>query len=271
MNTRSRTHRIRRASGLAAGVAAASILAAPAADAQSESSAEPEAVGAVAVCAVCHGPEGGGRNRLAAPRIGGLADWYVERQLMNFRRGIRGGKPEDIYGTQMHAIALTLEGPAVIADVADHISSLTPEWPEQTVSGDAERGEQLYSVCTACHGEQGRGDEQLNTPSLVGMSDWYLLRQLQYFSNGTRGTHPQDKFGAQMVPIMAMFEGRQDLVDLVAYINTFSDAPASRSSASAGSGSGADSGSEDGSSSEDGAGSDDGSRSRADSGDESSD
>lgn len=206
---------------------AALALAAGAAEAQDET--EPEAVGAVAACAVCHGPEGGGRNRLAAPRIGGLEAWYVERQLENFRRGIRGGSPEDIYGSQMHAVALMLDSSDVIADVAEHIASLTPDWPEQTVSGDAERGEQLYSVCTACHGEEGRGGEELNTPSLVGMSDWYVLRQLQYFMDGTRGTHPADTYGAQMAPIMDMFDSREDLVDLVAYINTFSEAPAERS------------------------------------------
>lgn len=212
---------------------AALALAGGAAEAQqAPDAAAPEAVGAVAVCAVCHGPEGGGQSRLAAPRIGGLPAWYVERQLENFRRGIRGGAEQDIYGTQMHAIALMLDGgDRVIPDVAEHISSLSPDWPEQTVPGDAERGEDLYTVCAACHGEQGRGSQQLNTPTLVGMSDWYLLRQLQYFKNGVRGAHPEDTFGAQMVPIMDMFEGRQDLVDLVAYINTFSAAPAPESSA----------------------------------------
>lgn len=212
-----RAQRSRRAGWLAAALA----LGAGAAGAQQDDSAEPEAVGAVAVCAVCHGPEGGGDQRLAAPRIGGLPAWYVERQLEYFRRGIRGGSSEDVYGTQMHAIALTLEGDDVIADVAEHIASLEPEWPEQTVSGDAERGEQLYGVCTACHGEDGTGSEELNTPTLVGMSDWYLLRQLRNFNNGVRGSAPGDDFGAQMVPIMAMFDSRQDLVDLVAYINTF--------------------------------------------------
>ncbi len=125
----------------------------------------------------------------------------------------------------MHAVALMLEGPDVIADVADHIASLEPDWPEETIHGDAERGEQLYSVCTACHGEEGRGSEELNTPSLVGMSDWYLLRQLQYFKDGIRGGVPADTFGRQMAPIMQMFESRQDLVDLVAYINTFPQPP----------------------------------------------
>lgn len=195
-------------------------------EAQDDTAAAPEAVGAVAACAVCHGPEGGGRSRLEAPRIGGLPAWYLERQLENFAQGIRGGSEEDVYGSQMHAIALMLDGEQVIADLAEHFASLSPEWPEQTVSGDAERGEQLYSVCAACHGEQGRGGEQLNTPTMVGMSDWYLLRQLEYFNNGVRGSHPDDTFGAQMVPIMAMFDDREDLVDIVAYINTFSEAGA---------------------------------------------
>lgn len=180
----------------------------------------PEAVGAVAVCAVCHGEEGQGNAALDAPRIGGLEAWYVERQLEHFRQGIRGGSDEDPYGTQMRAIALTLEGADAIQGLAEYFTDLSPPAPESTVNGDVDRGRELYMVCAACHGENGEGGRQLNTPSLVDMPDWYVLRQLEYFREGIRGSHPEDMFGMQMVPIMQTLSGEQDLVDLTAFIDT---------------------------------------------------
>lgn len=53
------------------------------------------------VCAQCHGARGEGREAMGAPRIAGLEDWYVLRQLQNFRQRIRGDHLKDPYGIQM--------------------------------------------------------------------------------------------------------------------------------------------------------------------------
>lgn len=74
----------------------------------------PEAVAAVPVCATCHGAEGEGDPVLNAPRIGGMEEWYLARQLKYFKQGIRAETHADVYGTQMRAMALTLENDAVI-------------------------------------------------------------------------------------------------------------------------------------------------------------
>lgn len=222
-----------RPTGTALRLYAAALLLAPlAALGQSESGAaaaldpgegepiDPEAVGAVAACAVCHGVDGEGNPQLSAPRIGGMAEWYTARQLRHFRQGVRGGTDEDEYGRQMHAIALTLPSMEAADDLALYFSGLSPPPAPPTLSGDIERGEELYTVCTACHGEDGRGSQALNTPSMVEQYDWYLVRQLEYFKNGLRGTHPDDVYGRQMVPIMQTLPDRQAIVDVVAYINT---------------------------------------------------
>jgi cytochrome c oxidase subunit 2 len=180
----------------------------------------PEAAGAVAACTVCHGTDGEGNERLNAPRIGGLADWYVTRQLRHFRQGIRGATDEDIYGSQMRAITLMLGSEEAVDGLGRYMASLSPPPAPETVSGDAARGEQLYTVCTACHGEDGLGSKELNTPSLIGQHDWYLVRQLEYYKNGLRGAHKSDTYGMQMVPIMQTLQDRQAILDVVAYINT---------------------------------------------------
>lgn len=180
----------------------------------------PEAIGAVVSCAICHGAEGEGNARLGAPRVGGMADWYLARQLRNFRSGIRGYNEDDIYGTQMRAMALAVENVEVLDELARYLASLSPPEAPKTVEGDVEHGRQLYAVCTACHGADGLGNKELNAPALKGQHDWYLLRQLNNYREGRRGTNADDVYGAQMIPIMNSLAGEQDVIDVVAYINT---------------------------------------------------
>ena len=40
-------------------------------------------------------------GRTNAPRLAGMSDWYLARQLENFRQGIRGTHPQDFHGAQM--------------------------------------------------------------------------------------------------------------------------------------------------------------------------
>ena len=59
-----------------------------------------------AVCMACHGADGMGNKVLNAPKIAGQESWYLERQLKNFKAGIRGADPKDKYGMQMRPMAL---------------------------------------------------------------------------------------------------------------------------------------------------------------------
>jgi cytochrome c oxidase subunit 2 len=75
-------------------------------------------------CAACHGPDGEGRWTTNAPRLKGMSDWYLARQLENFKARIRGGHPEDIYGDQMFMMASTLKDQQAINDVIAYIDTL---------------------------------------------------------------------------------------------------------------------------------------------------
>ncbi|HEY7672653.1 MAG TPA: c-type cytochrome, partial [Gammaproteobacteria bacterium] len=75
-------------------------------------------------CAVCHGREGQGRWGTNAPRLAGMSDWYLVRQLTNFRGRIRGGHDADIYGDQMHMLAASLKDEQAIGDVVAYINTL---------------------------------------------------------------------------------------------------------------------------------------------------
>ena len=52
------------------------------------------------------------------------------------------------------------------------------------------------------------------------MTDWYLVRQLQNFRDGIRGSHPEDAYGDQMRMMADIFANDQAINDVVAYLNT---------------------------------------------------
>ena len=60
------------------------------------------------VCAYCHGDEAQGVQAMNAPRMAGMSDWYLARQLENFKTDVRGAHPQDFYGYQMGLMASTL-------------------------------------------------------------------------------------------------------------------------------------------------------------------
>jgi len=175
---------------------------------------------AFAVCSTCHAQDAGGSQALNAPRTAGQFGWYLKRQLQGFKDGIRGTAPGDVYGAQMRPMAMTLVDEAAIDNVIAYIATLTAPAPPATVSGDAAVGKQLYATCAACHGAKGEGNTQLNAPRLADQDDWYLVRQLQNYKSGVRGSNPKDMYGAQMKPMAATLANDQAIDNVVAYIRS---------------------------------------------------
>jgi cytochrome c oxidase subunit 2 len=175
---------------------------------------------AYAPCLACHGANGEGNAVLNAPRLAGLESWYLERQLHNFRSGIRGANAGDTYGAQMVAFASLLDETAT-RNVAAYLDTLPEQQrPETTVAGDAERGRELYATCAGCHGADGQGVWTTQAPRLAAMADWYVVRQLNNFRQGIRGAHPQDFRGAQMALMARVPRDDRAVADLAAYIQT---------------------------------------------------
>lgn len=182
------------------------------------------------LCTQCHGTGGEGMPMALAPAIAGLEAWYVEAQLEKFQKGWRGGHPDDIAGMRMRPMSLWLDqvGTGTAAEdreaVAAYVASLPPADPEPTLEdGDAQRGQGLYAPCIACHGPQAKGNQQLNAPSLVHGSDWYLVHSIEKFKTGVRGWSAEDGT-AQVMRGMAMsLADEQAMKDVVAYIMSLRD------------------------------------------------
>lgn len=79
-----------------------------------------------ATCVACHGVDGAGNQAMmgAAP-LNRSSDWYLYRQVHNFREGVRGSRPGDQGGALMRPMILQLAGEQAIRDVVAYITTLS--------------------------------------------------------------------------------------------------------------------------------------------------
>lgn len=169
-------------------------------------------------CITCHGQSGEGNAQLNSPAIAGQFDWYLTRQINNFKNNIRGAHSNDVLGQQMAAIAKPLNNKEV-PELVQYIASLPS--PKTTPSeGDLKNGMSYYQgKCGACHGGTAEGNASLNAPKLTGLSANYLNKQMQSFINGIRGTEKEDKLGRQMA-MMAKITQEKELKDIIHFITS---------------------------------------------------
>jgi len=178
-----------------------------------------------AVCSACHGAQGEGNAALLAPSLANIEGWYLYRQMMNYKKGIRG-IARDTLGQQMKAVMAGMGDSIQMAHVAAYIESLSPVHFASTAAGDIKKGERIYqTICGSCHGAGAKGNELMNAPRLNGLEEWYLKRQIKNFQDSVRGSHPDDKLGAQMMAMAALLKNDKALNDVVAYIQSTSSSP----------------------------------------------
>jgi cytochrome c oxidase subunit II len=172
-------------------------------------------------CQSCHGDAGQGNRDKQAPALTNTDSWYLYRQLKNFSLGIRGYMPEDSLGVQMAAMAKVLKDTIAMKDVVAFIETLPEVSIKTELSGDIGKGERIYeTICGSCHGQNAKGNELMHAPRLNGLDDWYLQNQIKNFKSGLRGNHPDDAYGAPMVPMMALLKDDQSVADIISYIRS---------------------------------------------------
>lgn len=85
-----------------------------------------------------------------------------------------------------------------------------------SAQGDINAGKQKAAACAACHGADGNSSNP-EWPSLAGLGERYIVRQLQLFKNDQRQN-------ALMTP-MAKPLSEQDMADIAAYYSSLSIRP----------------------------------------------
>ena len=97
------------------------------------------------------------------------------------------------------AIALTLSAPPALAQ-------------------DVARGQQLFKLCSQCHGDDGGGNPESLAPAIGGLPAWFVTGQLQKFRAGGRGTHFDDISGMRMRPMSMWLRNDEDVANVAAYV-----------------------------------------------------
>jgi len=169
-------------------------------------------------CTVCHGSQLKGNQNIGAPRLSDLAPWYIERQLHNFKQGLRGAHADDTTGAEMRAMVANLSDKEIITIAAWVAQTQSPK-PLPSIEANVDLGHSLYQGCIACHGPEAQGNQMMGAPRLAGLNDWYLVIQLNHFLRGNRGTESGDVYGQQMKAASNMLSSEQDIANIAAYIN----------------------------------------------------
>lgn len=99
------------------------------------------------------------------------------------------------------------------------VAALTLSAGGALAAGNAERGRALYGVCATCHGANAEGMQEMNAPALAGREEWYLIRQLNNFKSGIRGSNPGDVYGLQMAPMAQVLADAQAIEDVAAFLS----------------------------------------------------
>jgi cytochrome c oxidase subunit 2 len=171
-------------------------------------------------CAACHGAGAQGNPALGAPALAGQGAGYLERQLNDFRSGLRGSGPKDSFGNQMRAASATLADGKAIAAVSAYLASLPPPVVKPAANANLRNGNNFYQgKCGACHGGRAEGIASMSTPRLSGLDAAYLTRQFHNFRQGTRGSSPKDRYGRQMAMMAGTLPKDSDLADVIAFIH----------------------------------------------------
>jgi cytochrome c oxidase subunit 2 len=80
------------------------------------------------------------------------------------------------------------------------------------------RGEQLFDLCSQCHGPEGGGMQLFLAPAIAGLDEWYVVSQLRVFRSGARGKNPNDVGGMRMHPMSLWLRSDADLEAVAAFV-----------------------------------------------------
>lgn len=146
--------------------------------------------GSIWSCASCHGDQGEGAG--ITPRLAGLSQDYLAKQLRDFATGAR-------LNESMHYAARELQQHDITELAAYYAGLPAPQLIIPSSGADLVRGRMLFEkgdwkldvpACASCHGDQGQGVGAA-FPPLASQQPEYLFGQLSAWRGGHRHNSPQ--------------------------------------------------------------------------------
>ena len=153
-------------------------------------------------CAGCEFGEGSIDGEY--PRLAGLDEEYLARQLRQFKSRERLNIPMLPYATErelpeedvrlisayLSRIDLPTRLPPIVEEEFDALARLEASGRVVNIArypGNTEKGRHFYKKeCAGCHGDRGQGDAGRRIPQLAGQYSIYISRQINNFRNGER-------------------------------------------------------------------------------------
>ena len=180
-------------------------------------------------CAACHGVDGNPGDP-QYPRIAGMPERYVARQLALFKAGIRT--------SGMAAVMAPMAAPLSAQDMRDVGAYFAQQKAGAGIADDSaiasgpyagmkfyEVGQKLFRggdpargipACMACHGPAGTGNPGPAFPHIGGQQSAYVVRRLQEYRTGT--TTEQDHHLFDMMATVAKNLSDEEIQALGSYL-----------------------------------------------------
>lgn len=166
-----------------------------------------------AVCAACHG-DGGNSPMATFPKLAGLGEKYIVKQLMDIKSGARAvpemvGQTDNMSEQDMADIGAYFSAQTMQLSGAKEMEVLV----NAGIKVDAlELGERVYRAgnhetgvpaCTGCHSPKGLGNNPSGYPRLGGQHADYIEKQLRAFRAGERVNDGDQKTMRQVAEHMS--------------------------------------------------------------------
>lgn len=143
------------------------------------------------ICARCHLPEAWGNDDGTYPQLAGQHVNVLMKQLLDIRNGTR-------HSSLMYPFVQerTVGGYQELSNVVAYISTLPmnpahSKGPWRKGSKQYKQGKKIYQqACASCHGDNGKGNNELVYPKLQGQHFRYMSQQLGRIKSGLRRVHP---------------------------------------------------------------------------------
>ncbi|BAZ93701.1 cytochrome c553 [Thiohalobacter thiocyanaticus] len=142
-------------------------------------------------CVSCHGADGEGNPAAGFPRLAGLSDKYLSKQLRDYRQGTRSNPV-------MQPIAAALEQQQLLDVAAYYAGQVPTNTADDAAPPDggrklALRGDwdNTIPACVSCHGPGGHGVDPY-FPALAGQHASYIQSQLEAWRKGSRHNDTND-------------------------------------------------------------------------------
>lgn len=139
-------------------------------------------------CVACHGPDGNSPTPIW-PKIAGLSQGYILKQLLEFKKGPQGDRNvPTMFGILQPFSDQDLADLAAFYAEQKTTIGTVPE-DKLALGQKIYRGGNISSgvpACAGCHDATGMGNYLANFPRVSGQNSEYIVDQLTKFKNKTR-------------------------------------------------------------------------------------